>query len=134
MDQLHILVVDDNHINRLYLKTILTQWQHHVTEVDSGEGALSTCQQQPFDLILMDIRMQPMDGVTAAARIKQLSQHRETPIIAVSAEQIDCTSHPQFCQCIVKPLHKTALKNLIEQQASRNCQQQPASLFDENMA
>ena len=114
MEQLHILVVDDNRINRLYLKTILTQWQHHVTEVDSGLSALSACRQQPFDLILMDIRMQPMDGVTAAYKIKALKEHSLTPIVAVSAEQIACAGYPQFIRCLTKPLSKHELKQLID--------------------
>ena len=115
MEQLYILVVDDNRINRLYLKTILTQWHHHVTEVSSGQDALSACHQQRYDLILMDIRMQPMDGVTAAAAIKQISAHHNTPIIAVSAEQLDCQSYPQFSASLIKPLNKSVLKSLIEQ-------------------
>ncbi len=113
MENLTILVVDDNHINRLYFKTILTQWHHHVTAVDSGVKALSICQRQKFDLILMDIRMQPMDGITAAEKIKQLTHHNETPIVAVSAEQIDCIPHPQFTQSLVKPITKPVLKALI---------------------
>lgn len=114
MEHLAILVVDDNHINRLYLKTILTQWHHHVTEADSGASALSVCRQQDFDLILMDIRMQPMDGITAAKNIKQLQNHNKTPIVAVSAEPLDCTPHPQFTRSLVKPLNKSVLKELIQ--------------------
>jgi len=135
MDQLHILVVDDNRINRLYLKTILTQWQHHVTEVDSGLSALTACQQQKFDLILMDIRMQPMDGVTAAEKIKQLDQHSHTPIVAVSAEHIDCVPYPQFTQSLIKPITKHVLQELIDEYLTNS--HDPVnhrSPFDENQA
>lgn len=132
MEQLHILVVDDNRINRLYLKTILTQWQHHVTEADSGLSALDICQQQSFDLILMDIRMQPMDGVTAAHKIKQLNHHTNTAIVAVSAEKIDHLKHPQFIDSLIKPLTKPVLKQLITQQSIHNTPTE--QLFDEDSA
>ncbi|MCW8869906.1 MAG: response regulator [Proteobacteria bacterium] len=135
MDQLHILVVDDNRINRLYLKTILTQWHHHVTEVNSGLSALSACQHQSFDLILMDIRMQPMDGVTAAEKIKELEQHNNTPIVAVSAEYIDCAPYPQFIQCLTKPLNNADLKALIDPyKTSSHHDKKHTSPFDEERA
>ncbi len=135
MDQLRILVVDDNRINRLYLKTILTQWQHHVTEVNSGQSALNACQQQDFNLILMDIRMQPMDGVTAAEKIKQLEHHSETPIVAVSAEHIDCAPYPQFVQALVKPISKQRLRQLInEYLTNSHVAENHSNPFDEDQA
>ncbi|MCX7544782.1 response regulator [Marinicella gelatinilytica] len=133
MNQIHILVVDDNHINRLYLKTILTQWHHHVTAVDSGADALSACRQQEFDLILMDIRMQPMDGVTAAANIKKLSTYKQTPIIAVSAETFQYTDHSQFDGSLIKPINKDALQQLITEVSNQTNKKQK-TLFDESKA
>lgn len=133
MEQLTILVVDDNHINRLYLKTILTQWQHHVIEVEDGYSAIEACQQQTFDWILMDIRMQPMDGITAAKKITQLPDYLNVPITAVSAERIDCQDNQYFDQCLMKPISKQDLHAILLEIVQSNDQLKP-QIFDEQQA
>lgn len=81
----HVLVVDDNDMNRLVLKRLLTSWNANFHEATGGVGSLEKCKNQKFDLILMDIEMKPMSGFEVAASIRNNCQNNnETVIIAMS--------------------------------------------------
>lgn len=133
MEQLSILIVDDNHINRLYLRTILTQWQHRVIEAEDGQAAITACKSQDFDWILMDIRMQPMDGITASQTIKKLANYRHIPITAVSAEPIEPQSVHYFNECLIKPVSKKDLKRILDEMSGLN-RTVGNNIFDEQQA
>ena len=81
-----VLVVDDNDMNRLVLKRLLTNWNADFEEAFDGEMALKKCQNKKFNLILMDIEMKPITGFQAADNIRKTCQiNKKTPIIAMSA-------------------------------------------------
>lgn len=84
---LHVMVVDDNRINRQYLCAALQQLGVLVTEAASGREAVTACARVPCDLIFMDVHMADMDGLEATARIRQ-SCPGHTPVIGVSADVI----------------------------------------------
>jgi len=84
---LHVLVVDDNRINRQYLSKALQQMGVSVTEAASGKDALTACARVACDIILMDVHMADMDGVEATAQIRA-SGIAHTPVIGVSADVI----------------------------------------------
>jgi signal transduction histidine kinase/ActR/RegA family two-component response regulator len=86
--QLRVLAAEDNAVNQLVLKTLL----HHVgidpVVVDNGEEALGAWQDGRWDLILMDMQMPVMDGLTATRRIREAEAELgrpRTPIVALSA-------------------------------------------------
>src|SRR5689334_14973469 len=68
-----ILIVDDEASIRLTLSALLKRAGHQVTSAENGAEAVSTLEQQPFDLLLVDLKMPGMDGmqVVAAARQRQ---------------------------------------------------------------
>lgn len=66
-----ILVVDDDPDVRDLLKIILESGGHQPTIVSNGPQALEAAQAQTFDLALLDIRMQPMDGLEVATELRQ---------------------------------------------------------------
>ena len=113
MDKNFILVVDDNHINRLFFESSFKKHGHWVGLAESGYQAIELCQQHAFKLILMDIRMDGMDGIETAASIKRLANHQNTPIIAVSAERFDWQQHPAFCDSLLKPVSQDDIVHLI---------------------
>jgi signal transduction histidine kinase/CheY-like chemotaxis protein len=67
---LRVLLVDDDAINRLAVHTLLRQQGHEVVEAEHGEAAIGQLHRGRFDLVLMDVHMPVMDGVTATALIR----------------------------------------------------------------
>ncbi|MDD5170273.1 MAG: sigma-54 dependent transcriptional regulator [Syntrophales bacterium] len=78
-----ILVVDDDLAHRTMLKTLLSGWGYAIAEADDGEAAVAAVREQPFDLILMDIRMVKMTGLEALKAIKAFNP--AIPIIIMTA-------------------------------------------------
>jgi signal transduction histidine kinase/DNA-binding NarL/FixJ family response regulator len=83
----HVLLVEDNRFNRQIAKTFLRHAHVHVTEAEHGAEAVTLAQEQPFDLILMDIQMPVMDGYAATALLRQ-QLGLATPIVALTANAI----------------------------------------------
>lgn len=80
-----VLAVDDMDMNLRLLKTWLKPSPLHLTLCHSGAEAVALCQQQEFELILMDVQMPGMDGLQATQLIRQTELNLGTPIIAVTA-------------------------------------------------
>jgi two-component system cell cycle response regulator DivK len=80
-----ILVVEDQADNRQIIRDMLAPTDYEITEVESGEEALTAIAKQRPDLILMDIRLPIMDGYTATSQIKADPALRSIPIIAVTS-------------------------------------------------
>ncbi len=132
MDKHHILVVDDNHINRLFFQSSLNKLNSTVSLAEDGFQAIELCRLNYFDLILMDIRMDGIDGIETASAIKALPPHQNTPILAVSAERFDCESHPEFAASLLKPITQDELKSVLACYLTGNALK--AQCFDEQMA
>ncbi len=84
---LRILVVEDNAINRRLMTELLRPGGHAVSTAATGVQALALLAEDPaFDLVLMDLQMPQMDGLTATARIRALpGPAAKLPIIALTA-------------------------------------------------
>lgn len=113
MDKLHILVVDDNHINRLFFQSSLKKLNCVVTTANNGFAAIAECKINRFDLILMDIRMDVMDGIESAAKIKKLNTNNTTPIVAISAEPFNTEKQKNFNDSLLKPVKQEVLAQAI---------------------
>lgn len=89
--EIKILVAEDNLINLRLLETILLQEHFKVTAVDNGQKAVDAYLEEPFDLVLMDIDMPIMDGLTANRLIKEIDKRDNrgfTPVIALTAHAL----------------------------------------------
>ena len=86
----HVLVVDDNRINRLKLSRALTQRGHTVSEAENGRVALEMLRAELFDLVLLDILMPEVDGFQVLREMKDDIDLRDVPVIVISAlEEMD---------------------------------------------
>lgn len=82
---LRVLVADDNATNRDIMVQLLRDAGFKASEACDGEEVLDIIERQPLDLILMDIRMPVIDGLTASRRIRENDAYKHIKIIAVSA-------------------------------------------------
>jgi two-component system, chemotaxis family, CheB/CheR fusion protein len=87
---LHVLVAEDNAINRQITTEFLTSCGHTLETAEDGAEALERWKQGCFDLILMDIEMPGMDGIEASCRIREAEKDRgvHTPVIALTAHAL----------------------------------------------
>jgi signal transduction histidine kinase/AmiR/NasT family two-component response regulator len=86
-----VLAAEDNEVNQLVLKTLLSQAGLEPTVVADGRQALEAWRREPWDLILMDIQMPEMDGLAATAAIREEERaggRPHTPIIALTADAL----------------------------------------------
>jgi len=78
-----ILIVDDDSAHRTMLRTLIAGWGYTLAEADDGEKAVEAVGRQPFDLILMDIRMVKKSGLEAMNEIKRINP--AIPVIIMTA-------------------------------------------------
>jgi adenylate cyclase len=91
-----ILIVDDDRINRMLLTRGVEQAGHVVDTAENGRDALDRLREAPFDVVLLDIVMPELDGVSVLGRIKSDARLQHVPVIMISAvDEID-----SVVQCI----------------------------------
>lgn len=85
LSNIKVLLVEDNLVNQLVAKELLLSMKAKVTIAENGQQALDVLAEQVFDIVLMDIQMPVMDGLTAAMAIKKQQKYQSLPIIAMTA-------------------------------------------------
>ena len=111
-----ILVVDDEESHRIMLRAVLKEEGYEVSEASDGTEAVKAVEQEPFDLILMDIRMRTMDGIEALGEIRKISPL--VPVLIMTAyasvkTAVEALKAGAF-DYLTKPLDTDELKILIE--------------------
>jgi signal transduction histidine kinase/CheY-like chemotaxis protein len=118
IQQLNILVVEDNAINRKLAKIILEHMGQIVTFAESGELALVVTKTQQFDLILMDIHMPGINGVETSHKIRE--NNILTPIVALTADIFEIQKNDEnsfiFDDYLTKPINKKQLEHCLRKQ------------------
>lgn len=118
-----VLVADDNPIDQEIVRTMLERSGCLVDVVGDGKAALAAVQARSYDLVLMDVLMPVMDGLTAARRIRAL-QHpcRRVPIVAVSADvmphRVRAFTEAGMTAHLAKPFDRRALADTVAMQLS----------------
>jgi len=131
-----ILLVDDNAINQVVAKAMLTKDGHYVVLAADGAKAVAAVRASRFDLVLMDMQMPIMDGIEATRRIRALGGiNGNIPIVALTANAMD----KQIALCrdagmndhLAKPIDRELLRQAIATWATPCSETAPqASLLD----
>ena len=83
---LHVLIVEDHPVNRMILEAWMGSAGHASSTAENGQIAVDAAAGKRFDLIVMDVNMPVMDGLTATRAIREGSgPNKETPIVVLSA-------------------------------------------------
>jgi signal transduction histidine kinase/ActR/RegA family two-component response regulator len=104
------LIVDDDEINRLYLKMFLEGLGAHIDEAENGRIAVEKAAGNKYDMILMDISMPVMNGLDATKEIRKIK--KDLPVLAVTANAFE----EDFKRILEAGLNDIVLKPVDEKQ------------------
>ena len=106
LDGVRVLVVDDNLVNRELARTVLENMGAEVGEAASGQAAVEAAALQPFDCILMDLRMPGLSGADALREIRAApGPNQNVPILAFTADaDRNVLGHHDFDGLVSKPI------------------------------
>lgn len=127
--RLRLLLVDDNAVNLMVAKLILQKYwpQAILTTASSGEQALSLIDQQPFDLVLMDMIMPGIDGLETTRRLRRNKDAQVAGLVVIGltanstardkerclqAGMNDVLEKPMAAEMVKATIHKWALRSL----------------------
>ncbi|HEY9217638.1 MAG TPA: ATP-binding protein [Phenylobacterium sp.] len=118
---LRVLAAEDNAVNQLVLKTLLHQVGVDPTVVDDGEAAVEAWRTGDWDVILMDVQMPKMDGVTASRLIRKAEAETGRPPVPIIALTANVMSHQVagyrqagMTAVVGKPIEAAALLKALE--------------------
>jgi signal transduction histidine kinase/ActR/RegA family two-component response regulator len=120
---LHVLVAEDNAVNQLVIRRILENFGCTVDLVANGADAVRRVAEARYDLILMDVHMPVVDGLTATRRIRAMASARaRTPIVALTANalpgQREQYLHAGMTDYVSKPIQPKLLLEAISRALS----------------
>ncbi len=119
----HILLVEDNELNRELAVAILEETGMTIDSVDDGDVAVEAIDNAPadkYDLVLMDIQMPKMDGYTATREIRTLPDNRKAniPIVAMTANAFEEDRQKAFAAGmnghIIKPISIDEIAEVLD--------------------
>lgn len=90
LESVRVLLAEDNKVNQTLATKLLEKLGCHVTVVENGSQAVATLSENEFDVILMDVEMPEMDGISATKEIRRREQdsQQRIPIVALTAHAI----------------------------------------------
>ncbi|MNE16784.1 Sensor histidine kinase RcsC [compost metagenome] len=122
-----ILLVEDNPVNQLVVKGLLSRHGLTVEVARQGEEALKILRQEDFDLVLMDCNMPLMDGYEATRQIRRNSRQTGLPVIALTAnampEERERCRRAGMNDYLSKPLRRQELEAVLERWLPQGCPQ-----------
>jgi PAS domain S-box-containing protein len=121
---IRILLAEDNAANRLLISALLEPFALELDVAENGEQAVAAATRRAYDLILMDMQMPVMDGLTACRAIRALGGRAgAVPILALTAnvlpEQVEQCLSAGMTAHLAKPINPQALFAAIDRHALR---------------
>ncbi|MDD3114577.1 MAG: ATP-binding protein [Anaerovibrio sp.] len=113
-----VLVIDDNRVNLKVAEGMLSPYRVHVYTAESGMEALELLEREQFDIIFMDHMMPVMDGMETLDRLRRLPKHKNTVVVALTANAISGAREGYlqngFQGFLSKPLETKALDHCLQ--------------------
>jgi CheY-like chemotaxis protein len=129
---LRVLVADDHPTNRAVIEIILDLVSAAAVSVENGDQAVAAFKADDFDVVLMDLQMPVMDGLTAIREIRKYEGETErprTPVLAVTAnalsEHVSASRAAGADRHIAKPVTPEGLLEAISAEVARARQPAP---------
>ncbi len=108
-----VITVDDSLSIREVVKIALQPLGYEVLVAEDGLQGFALCQSRKVDLVLTDLNMPRLDGISLIAKLRQLPQYRFTPIVMLTTESQDekkmAGKRAGATGWIVKPFHPSRL-------------------------
>jgi signal transduction histidine kinase/CheY-like chemotaxis protein len=139
-DHMDVLVVEDHPVNRMILEAWMGSAGHRTSTAENGQLAVDLARSQRFDLIIMDVNMPVMDGLTATRLIREgRGVNADTPIVVLSAsariEDHEAGLAAGADAYLNKPIDFRSLANLMAQvPGGRSALHQAAETVEEPAA
>jgi signal transduction histidine kinase/CheY-like chemotaxis protein len=139
-DHMDVLVVEDHPVNRMILEAWMGSAGHRTSTAENGQLAVDLARSQRFDLIIMDVNMPVMDGLTATRLIREgRGVNADTPIVVLSAsariEDHEAGLAAGADAYLNKPIDFRSLANLMSQvPGGRSALHQAAETVEEPAA
>ena len=112
-----LLIVDDSTVMRMTVSTILKETGYEVIEAENGQVALDKAMKTSVDLIICDVNMPVMDGLTFARKIKEQPSYRFIPIIMLTTvtgqSEMEAGKAAGVKAWMVKPFEKAKLLGAV---------------------
>ena len=112
-----LMIVDDSTVMRMTVSSVLKESGYEVIEAENGQVALEKAMLSPIDLIICDVNMPVMDGLTFARKIKEVSQYRFVPIIMLTTvtgqAEIEAGKAAGVKAWMIKPFDKAKLLGAV---------------------
>ncbi|WP_373070660.1 response regulator [Sulfurimonas sp.] len=112
-----VLIVDDSSVMRMTVSSILKESGYEVIEADNGQSGFDKAMATPVDLIISDVNMPVMDGLSFVRLLKEQSQYRFVPIIMLTTvtgqSDIEAGKAAGVKAWMVKPFDKAKLLGAV---------------------
>jgi len=131
-----VLLVDDNQVNLRLASELIRLWGHEVREAEHAERAMEIYREEKFDLIVLDIQMPDIDGVSLLHMMREYDPDDRTPVAALTANvlnrEADRLLEMGFDFFLGKPIDEERFRALLDGRAQRqDASRQPAAAGSE---
>jgi CheY-like chemotaxis protein len=117
IDMPQILIVDDEPVSLMLLDTILSRSNFSVTTAISGEDALALLENNSFDLMILDLLMPDIDGMTVLQQLRENPKFENLPIIvftAISQQRVQQEAYQKGATTfLTKPVSSRELTRVV---------------------
>lgn len=124
MTQKLVLIVEDNEKNRKLIRDLLQAKGYQTIESDSAEEGIKLAEEKKPELILMDIQLPGLDGITALKQLKAAPDTRSIPVMAITASAMTYNRESMLAEGFdgyqIKPFNLSAFLANVEELINQN--------------